>query len=348
MIKVLLFAPVPPPEGGLPTWTKKYIQCASEYGIAPVIVNIALQGKRGKAITNSSTIKDEIRRTLYIVKNFKQALKNNKIDVIHMNTCCSKKGILRDAFCMYLCKDIPIVLHCHCNVEDWIKNIPTSKLAIKWMVKKAKKVVVLNNMSQKYIDNIEMGKSVVVPNAIEENFVNPDFNVKIQLKQVIYVGHLFKEKGISELIEAAKMLKEIKFLLVGPINEKYQNIKWPQNMYAIGSVPNEEVKRLLCESDAFIFPSYSEGFSVSLLEAMACGLPIVASSVGANADMIEDKGGVVVPPGDSNAIVYAIRSIGNVEIRKQMSKWNVQKVRKAYLQKVIMNKFQSIYIEILK
>ena len=104
-----------------------------------------------------------------------------------------------------------------------------------------------------------------------------------------------------------------------------------------------DVIRLLDDADVFMFPTYSEGFSVSLLEAMARGLPCLTTDVGANKEMLENIGGVIVKPRDSAAVIKAFKMLSLSETRYKMSMWNLQKVREEYTEEKVLREFVSIY-----
>ena len=97
------------------------------------------------------------------------------------------------------------------------------------------------------------------------------------------------------------------------------------------------------EADIFIFPTHSEGFSMALAEAMSRGLPAVATDVGANKDMLEDNGGVVVNVRDIDAMEKAITSISDGRSRYEMSCWSLKKVRDLYETNEVMKLFTKIY-----
>ena len=95
--------------------------------------------------------------------------------------------------------------------------------------------------------------------------------------------------------------------------------------------------------DVYILPSYTEGFPLGVLEAMSCGLPVIATDVGAISDMIGNEGGILIKPKSSKEIVDALEKISSQDIREKMSIFNINKVKNEYLINVVMNKFINIY-----
>jgi glycosyltransferase involved in cell wall biosynthesis len=75
---------------------------------------------------------------------------------------------------------------------------------------------------------------------------------------------------------------------------------------AVGYVPEEAKLDLLAGADAFVLPSRAEGLPVAVLEAMAAGLPIIASDVGAVPDVVDDTTGILIPPANPDAIADAM------------------------------------------
>lgn len=343
-MKILLVSPIPPPAGGIATWTEKYRKYCDEHKIPLTIVNISLTGQRGKKINRKRNYIDEIKRTLRIWQDLSTQLKEENPDIIHINSACSKLGIIRDAFCISMVKRTgkPIVLHCRCNVQDQIcSNI--GKRVFRYMVRNSTRVLTLNKMSYAYCVELGGEKVISVPNFIEKEYLNDSYEVRSEVKRLVFVGHVQRTKGIYEILAAAEQLPDLEFIIIGPVQPEVREVFHPDNVRFLNALPNHEVKEQLKQADVFLFPSYTEGFSNALAEAMASGLPIITTDVGANREMIEDKGGIIIPVGSHEAIVEALTNMKEHSVRREMSSWNREKVRRVYLLDDVMRQLLSIY-----
>ena len=346
-MKVLMIAPLPPPSGGIASWTVRYKDYCKDSNLSLEIVNTAMIGNRSTTETNKRNYFDEILRTRKIFRDLKTKLKSFKPEVIHFNTSCSKFGVIRDALCIrYSKKIVPIITHCRCNIEDQLHG-RISLWAFRYIIKSSKKVIVLNEDSKKYVDSLCLNKSVFIPNFVNEKMLTQDHNINESIKTIVTVGHVEYTKGLNELICAANALPLYSFVLVGAICEDLSKVEIPDNMNLTGRVDIEAVKKYLDAADVFLFPSKTEGFSNALLEAMARGLPVIASDVGANKAMIEDKGGVIIENCDVHSIKKAISIIATQASRRKASEWNINKVKEEYMIDNVMNKYINLYKEVI-
>jgi len=104
-------------------------------------------------------------------------------------------------------------------------------------------------------------------------------------KVVLFVGHVTYGKGIDVLCECARRMPEITFIVVG----KGALSDQPDNCRFVGNLPNDQVPEWINASDVLVLPTRSEGTPVVLMEALSCGVPVVASSVGGIPDLVKDK-----------------------------------------------------------
>lgn len=102
-------------------------------------------------------------------------------------------------------------------------------------------------------------------------------------------------------------------------------------------------------ADVFVFPSFREGLSVALMEAMACGLPVVCSDIRGNRDLVEDgKGGFLVGPRDVVGFAQSIKSLSeNAALRKRMGQNNVVRVRD-FDTSIVLSHMMDIYKTVSK
>ena len=134
---------------------------------------------------------------------------------------------------------------------------------------------------------------------------------------LLYVGRLSYEKGLEHLIKSMHQLgPEMCRLLIcgeGPDRKRLENLVNESGLNDcvdfLGFIPwGKRLSEVYVQSDIFILPSLSEGIPKVLLEAMAKGLPVVATNVGGIPDIISgEENGILVPSGDSQAITDAVR-----------------------------------------
>lgn len=341
-MKVVLLSPLPPPSGGMARWTQLYLSECENCGLNVAVVNTNMSPERASNKDRSFNLFDEIKRSANIINGLRKQIKFDTPDIVHICSPCSRYGLFRDLICLKVAKRIPVVFHCHCNIEDQAKT-KLSKFILKLVVNKCKKIIVLNEASKNLIDRMSSNKAVILPNFIEDSKVKAEHHISPHIKSALFVGHVKVRKGITEIFEVARLLPNIDFIIVGPVQELPDNIEKPDNILLVGEVDHEQVSSYLEKADVFFFPSRTEGFANVMLETMSEGLPIIATDVGANRDMIEDQGGIIVPPMDVEAMRAAFIKMYDPGIREKMSKWNVNKVRTSYLIDVVMKRIIYIY-----
>jgi alpha-maltose-1-phosphate synthase len=128
----------------------------------------------------------------------------------------------------------------------------------------------------------------------------------------IFVGAVTARKGIPLLAEAWRKLNpsDAELWLVGPTPAKTRRLlSGIPRLHVKQAVPQREVPALLQQCDVFVFPSYFEGFGLVLLEAMACGLPVITTTATAGPDIVtSDRDGWMIEPGDVDALVDRLRT----------------------------------------
>jgi glycosyltransferase involved in cell wall biosynthesis len=163
-------------------------------------------------------------------------------------------------------------------------------------------------------------KFTVIPNAVDTQLFYPIKSKKIKAtKRLLLVAMLLPIKGIPYLLEALAHLhkKRNDFVLDvvgdGPNAKEYKELAFQFSLEKVvnfhGIKTKEEVAEFMRKADFFVLPSKWENLPCVLIEAMASGLPIVATNVGGIPELINDNVGILVPPRDAEALAVAINHL---------------------------------------
>jgi len=170
---------------------------------------------------------------------------------------------------------------------------------------------------------ITPGKITVLPNGIAPAFektVEPTYSPAGPVK-LAFVGSWIERKGISAVAESVRLLEtrsvDCRLTIYGAragtesvLNSFAASVRARVNV--IPAFKHAELPALLTNEQVLLFPSRSEGFSVALIEAMACGLAPIATPVGAAPQLIKDgQNGMLIPVGDASALAVAVAKLSS-------------------------------------
>ena len=159
-----------------------------------------------------------------------------------------------------------------------------------------------------------------------------------EVKSLFCSGRLAPEKGQMILIKALKLLLkggrrlELRLAGNGPSKQKLQalvnELELNDQVHFLGFLREEEVINELHNSDLFVLASFVEGVPVSVMEAMALGVPVIATNVGGTSELVESGNtGVLVRPSDPGALAQAIIAMmDDYEFRKRIADRGRQKI----------------------
>lgn len=342
-MKICLLSPLPPPAGGIATWTKIFLEHDLSNINDVYLVNTSAIGKR--TYKDTKNIFSEIKRFSNIYKKLKKTLKD--CDVMHINVSCSKIGIIKDYLCIKKAykKGVKTLVQFHCNIADQVVSNFQRKI-LKKIINITNKLVVINNTSKKYLMDHYNVESILIPNFIKLNNEKNNHSYN-DLKNILFVGNVTETKGVNLIVQVAKKFKNLNFILVGKVCDDFDVTNISSNVQIVGMVEKQEVFKYLQKSDVFLFPSYTEGFPLSILEAMNAGLPCITSKVGAIPDVFENGGAILIDL-TVDEIVYAINSIYDKSIRKYMGQYNFENVLENYSSNVVIKKIYDEYFNLIK
>jgi glycosyltransferase involved in cell wall biosynthesis len=157
-------------------------------------------------------------------------------------------------------------------------------------------------------------------------------------------------KGIEELVAAWSQLELTDWQLdiVGPGDQNYKDTLIGKyhtpSINFLGELGHGEAMTVLSDADCFVLPSYTEGFPNVVLEAMALGKPIIATSVGAIPEMLDGECGLVIKPRSINELKDAIQLLADdPNLRKTMGCRAQEKAQLEYSLEVVFDKYMNIW-----
>jgi glycosyltransferase involved in cell wall biosynthesis len=177
---------------------------------------------------------------------------------------------------------------------------------------------------------------------------------------VLFVGRFRYYKGLPYLVEAVAKLPEVRLLLIGggPAESQVRAAMIAAGLegraHMLPDVPDEELPAYYHACDVFCLPSshHSEGFGIVLLEAMACGKPLITTELGTGTSFVNLHGetGLVVPPRDSQALASALRRLlEDPAYARQLGERARERLHKHFTAEVMVERiaavYQSVYTE---
>jgi hypothetical protein len=128
--------------------------------------------------------------------------------------------------------------------------------------------------------------------------------------RILFAANVLKTKGIFDLLEAMviirkqnpELFKKISWIFVGygddmgKFKKQIKKYNLEKNVKIVGRVPHQQIRQYMDNTDFIILPSWSEGTPVVLVEATACGLPVIATGVGGIPEIINQNSGILVKP----------------------------------------------------
>lgn len=307
---VLHYSPV---LGGLENWTQHIAEGLCEEAEFFVITG-KVKGQKKEEVKSNVKI---FRASLFSLTNLSHSsffyiltalpfiffrslalIKKEKINLLHC------QGFLSSflGFLLSRATGVPYI----CTVQRLETNSPLKSL----IYRRAAWCIGASNAVKNYFEKIGVKNIAVIPNGINlSNFQNLDrqkSREQLGLKDefvVMTVARLEKIKGVKYLIEAFAKISpdfpDFKLIIIGDGLERQKleglvrRLDLQDKVKFFGQIPNEEISRHLVAADCFCLPSLKEGFGIAILEAMAAGVPVVASRVGGILDII--KGGPASP-----------------------------------------------------
>jgi len=232
-------------------------------------------------------------------------------------------------------------------------------------------IAVSNSLRERLEQKYDRKDIVVIQNWVDTDVFKPvsikekkrlrnEFNLPTDKFIIIYTGRFVREKRVDDILNSiplvTKKAKDVLFLLVGGgFDQKIihdwikKNPDCSKYIKIIPFLPHDKMSSILNTADIFVLPSEAEGMSISLLEAMAAGLPCIVSNIPANRELINLKNGSLYDLGNVDELADILISYQqNKNKAKRIGLHARQTVSKKYLYKFSIKNYITIYKKVAK
>jgi glycosyltransferase involved in cell wall biosynthesis len=196
----------------------------------------------------------------------------------------------------------------------------------------------------------------VMPNGVDSEYFKPAETIKTDVPKILFVGRLEDVKNIPALLKAFKIVitqvrAELNIIGGGSKKDELIGITTELNIQENVKFHGEKtnIKDYLCSCDVFVLPSFAEGVSNSLLEAMSCGLAVIASRVGGSIDLIEDgeNGYLFEPQNPAELSEKLLKLLKDADLRKIFGVKAREKIIHGYSIESVGFDYLKLYDELL-
>jgi len=304
-----------------------------------------------------------------LIKAAKEGLEH--FDLIHMHNYRTFQNIV---IAHYAKKHgVPYVLQAHGSIPRIM-----AKQRLKWiydvlfgyrLLRSASKVIALSRVeAEQYKDmSVPEEKIVIIPNGIDlseyadlppKGCFREKFGIKEEEKIVLYLGRIHRIKGLDILVEAfAKVIEDlddVRLVVVGPddgylgeLKALINALRIEDNVLILGPLYGDDKLEAYVDADVYVLPSRYETFPMGLLEAVACGTPIILTRNCGIAEYFENKAGLLVDP-DSDKLYEALfKMLTDHDTRNSFRKKGKTAISEFEISNVV-SKLEELYANLAK
>jgi glycosyltransferase involved in cell wall biosynthesis len=350
-IRILLSGHLPPPIGGIATYYQSLLSSSLSEKVNLRFVQTSAhdrdlaQSGRATFANSFAAIKD--------CGRFFRAVLSHRPHICHIGTAFGL-SFIKHGLCVAIAKIFKsrVLLHPHCSLSAVYSDRPGWwRWVVRQVIRLTDGVIALSS-EWVQVTQIVPGSQVY----LLHNAINLDPYLKIAqgrlersrmdgVLNILYLGYLGRTKGSLDLLDAAQHLAskiiDISINLVGgelgpgELDHLRQQLEWDDLSKLVNIHPpvmGEDKLEWIRNADIFVFPSHSEGMPMAVIEAMASGLPVVASNVGGLPDLIQNGvNGILIDPGCPDQLAAALIDLASDEnLRCSMGEKSLQLAKEKF------------------
>lgn len=323
-------------KGGINTWGRYVVNYSKDHCDDVILTPISFDRKT--LVTDETLFLKRfvlgIKDKLIPVWQFCKTLGRERPDTVHICTAAGYSLFMDVLLLRYARrKGVQSVIHLHfgrafelSEKQNWEWKM------LKNVCKSADRIAVMNQQTYSALSPYFPNKVFNIPNPLSEAVLERIYSLSDKYARVdnrlLYVGHIYKTKGVIELVSACSLIDDIELVIIGKgeestINEMkaIANRKGGDWLHFKGEVSHKEVLVEFQKAGMFVFPTYSEGFPNVILEAMASKCPIVSSNVGAIPEILNISGmacGICFAPHNPKVVKDAIEILLNDKAKRDL------------------------------
>jgi glycosyltransferase involved in cell wall biosynthesis len=278
-------------------------------------------------------------------------------------------GYVRDSIFILLARSFGRKVVCHLrggNFKNWYDSASSPiKWWVRWVHKKVSAQIVLGGNLRHLFNWLIPDENIfVIPNG--GNYTFPEVNKKQDDGiRVLFLGNFIGSKGVLDVLKAGLIMNEskekrkVRFVFAGSWRDPGTRREFERIMKehpelpvdVVGPVKGEDKFNVLAAADIFVFPTYypNEGHPWVIVEAMAAGLPVIATDHGAVIESVKDgRNGFIVEPRNPRQVAEKIEFlIDNPEKREQMGRESKNMYRENFTEDIMIERMQAVFENIL-
>jgi glycosyltransferase involved in cell wall biosynthesis len=304
----------------------------------------------------------KFRLALTALVHFVPLLAAGRVAIVHVHSASDASFFRKSSFIVLaLLARRPIIFHLHGGgfMEFYRHRCgPVRRAIVRFILGRAARIVTLSEGWARKVATITPNRRiVVVPNMVDAAPLLCSDREPTASRRILYLARLEKPKGIYDLLpafaEARRRCPAATLVLAGDgevdeVQRRARELGIADAVEMLGWVGGERKYEALHRAALFVLPSHIENMPVSVLEAMAAGLPVIATPVGAMSELVQDGvNGILVVPGDVRALAGAIERLMNDPERcRTMGEMNRRLVLDKFSAERVVPQLETLYREL--